>query len=174
MMAYVYCDFRKPDSQDPLKVIGFLLAQIYAKLGSCPEEVISAYENNTRGGQRKRPRLAFLEECILNLAAHHKIVLLVDALDENSAMVELADFLLGLRDEAQQINILITSRNDLDIQETLQGVRRLRVEDRHVEMGKDIQTYVDYRLHSDKRLHRLGSSVQEHIKQSLTSKSAGM
>jgi hypothetical protein len=157
-----------------VKVIGCLLTQIYAKLGSCPEYVISAYESNAQGVQRKQPRLAFLRECILKLAAHHKVVLLVDALDENRGIAEMAEFLLDLRDEAQRINILITSRNDLDIQEALEGVCRLRVEDRLVEMDKDIQTYVDHRLHSDKNLHWLSPQVQEHIKKSLTSKSAGM
>ncbi|OCL09903.1 hypothetical protein AOQ84DRAFT_246552, partial [Glonium stellatum] len=72
------------------------------------------------------------------------------------------------------VSALVTSRDQLDIQEALWSFQRLRMESRLQEVDNDIAFYVDHRLQSDQRLKRLSGPVKSDIKQALSTKSASM
>jgi hypothetical protein len=81
-MAYFYCDFTKPEFEDPVNIVGSLVAQLCSQQESFPEKLEVAFAHCSSGGQRRRATLAMLVEILVALAVKTKVILLVDALDE--------------------------------------------------------------------------------------------
>jgi hypothetical protein len=172
-MAYFYCDFRRPESQAPVNVIGSLVAQLCSKLRHFPDELQQAFVHSSSGGQNRKPSLSILSTKIKLLARNQKIILLVDALDECDQRSDILKAISSL-EAADNINILITSRAEVDIQDGLDFFTRLRIESRLSEVDEDIRKYINHRLESDQKLLWLKPSIRSDVMESLNSKSQGM
>ena len=173
LLAYTYCDFRSSKLQDPVNVAGSLLVQLYSQLQACPENVRHAYFERTHGGQKKRPSLGFLRQCLQDVAEDQKLFLLVDAVDESSTAHRLAEFLARLGGLGREISLLAMSRDDLAIEKHFSRATRIRLETNVEHRKKDIQLYIDHRLASEK-LRWLAPSVKIDIAVSLNEKADGM
>jgi hypothetical protein len=126
--AYFYCDFRRSESQDPITVIGSLVAQLCSQFGWYPEELELAFDHSSNiAGQKRRPSFSVLRDTLLSFAGDNKIILLIDALDECGRRKDVLDFISNLKEATRYINILITSRDESDIQEALHSFTRLRI-----------------------------------------------
>jgi hypothetical protein len=100
--------------------------------------------------------------------------LLLDALDESLNSTKIADLVLGLLRESSEIRILITSRDDANLEETLSKAGRIRFEDYTSKIAHDIGKYVADTLQTNRRLLSLPQNVQDDIADSLNAKSGGM
>lgn len=65
LTAFFYCDFRRPETQDLLNILGSLVRQICSQLGLCSDELELAF-NHSRYSH-KRPTLALLKDLICYL-----------------------------------------------------------------------------------------------------------
>jgi hypothetical protein len=156
-------------------VIGSLVAQLCSQFGWYPEELELAFDHSSNiAGQKRRPSFSVLRDTLLSFAGDNKIILLIDALDECGRRKDVLDFISNLKEATRYINILITSRDESDIQEALHSFTRLRIESRLNDMDRDIRYFINNRLQSDRKLQWLNSSVKADIAGSLNTKSAGM
>lgn len=171
-MAYFYCDFRRLESQDPVNVVGSLAAQLCSQLGYFPEKLELAFAHCSSGGQKRRPTLPVLMEILVVLALERKLILLVDALDEFVKRDDMLNAIVSL-ERADNISMLITSRAEPEIQDTLFFFRKLRIES-NLQVGQDIRRYIEHCLESNRKLLRLNPSVRSDITESLNSMSHGM
>lgn len=172
LTAFFYCDFRKPESQDPLNVLGSLVAQICSQLEFCPEELELAFSHSRHSN--KRPTITLLRDILCSLSISRRIVLLIDGVDECNERKELLKSMTYFKHMSENISIFLTSRHELDIQDALISFEHIRIETWTKEVDKDIEIYIDHRLQTDQRLLRLKDSVKEEIRQCLHSKSSGM
>lgn len=172
--AFVYCDFRKSEGQRPKDVLGALLAQICCNLGVVPQGLVEAYDRSKRGGRKRRPEMDALQDQIKALSQGVQIYLLVDAVDEIVESAELAELLLGMAGSDGRIKVLVTSRNDVQLQQVLGRACHISLEDHANVVDQDINTYIGSRLQSDRLLQWLSSDVQNHILKALSSRSTGM
>lgn len=143
-MAYFYCDFRRSEYQDPVNVIGSLVAQLCSQL-HFPLELQLAFTHSSSGGQKRGPTLSMLTETVNMLAKENKIILLIDALDECDKRDNILNAISSLKG-ADNINLLITSRTELDIQEGLYFFNLLRIESNLDAVDEDIRSYISHRL----------------------------
>ena len=173
--AYFYCDFRKSELQEPVNVIGSLVAQLCSQVGRYPDELEIAYDRSSNmPGQRRRPSLSVLQHVLQVFAEKGKLILLVDAVDECNCRKDIIEFISSLTQTIQHVNILITSRDELDIREAFHVFTRVRMENQLENMDGDIRNYIDSRLQSDPKLQWLNPSIRATIASSLNARSAGM
>jgi hypothetical protein len=175
LLAFFYCDFRKPSSQSAINVIGSLVAQICSQIGRCPEELKRAFDGSKAGsGPQKRPSFTVLRDVLLSLSRFTDIVLLIDAVDECAGRKDLLDFLVSIQHASQEISILVTSRDEVDIREALTSFTNVSIENHTSQIDEDIEYYIEHRLSIDPRLQSLQAPLKRGIKQSLKAKSGGM
>jgi hypothetical protein len=172
-MAYFYCDFTKPDFEDPVNIVGSLVGQICSQLGYFPEKLEVAFAHCGSGGQKRRATLAMLMEILVALAAEIKVILLVDALDECDKR---GDFLAAIArlKGSDGIKVIITSRGEPEIQQALHFFKELRIENNLQAVDQDIRNYINHRLESDRKLFWLNPGIKSDIIASLNEKSQGM
>jgi predicted lipid carrier protein YhbT len=111
-------------------------------------------------------------EILVVLALERKLILLVDALDEFVKRDDMLNAIVSL-ERADNISMLITSRAEPEIQDTLFFFRKLRIES-NLQVGQDIRRYIEHCLESNRKLLRLNPSVRSDITESLNSMSHGM
>jgi hypothetical protein len=172
-MAYFYCDFRRPEFQDPVNVVGSLVAQLCSQLGYFPDKLETAFAHCSSGGQKRRSTLPLLMEVLAILAVERKVILLVDAIDECNKRGDFFGAISNLEKE-DGISMLITSRAEMEIQDALFFFKNLRIESNLQEVGYDISQYIDHRLVSDRKLLWLNPSIRTDIRDLLNSRSHGM
>lgn len=172
--AFVYCDFRNPNSQNMATVLATILSQLCTQLGYFPEELLCAYQSSTQPGQNHFPSIEALSEAIKILSRTQRTYLFIDGMDEVEDCKSLAERVLHLVNSANHINILVTSRNEVFIQQVLKDVRRISLEHHVSEIDRDIERYIASRLSNGDDFAWLSPDVQRLISDSLLSKSRGM
>jgi hypothetical protein len=173
-VAYFYCDFRKSESQSPVNVLGSLVAQLCAQSGWFSEDLKIEFDCSNSAGQRRRPSFFALRGALQSFSKEGRVILLIDALDECNKRNEVLEFISVVQEATENINILITSRDEPDIRAALPTFARTRLENWSIEMNRDIRAYLNHRLERDPRLQWLAASVKIDIARSLDAKSAGM
>lgn len=172
LMAFFYCDFRHRESQDHLNVLGSLVAQICSQISHCPDELEIAF-NHSRYSD-KRPTAMLLRSILSFISTTRKVLLLIDAVDECNQRQELLSVMTHLQEQNKNISVLLTSRQELDIEDALVSFDHIRIEDWTKEVDDDIKTYIDQRLQADASLLRLKHSVRKEIRTGLHQRSLGM
>jgi hypothetical protein len=174
-MGFFYCDFRRPDSQDPVNIIGSLVAQLCCQTGWFPEILQQSFETKRNSsGQKDRPSFDDLKSGLHSFAKDSRIILLIDAIDECVNREALLNTICDLRNESEKISLLVTSRNESDINEILKCCSRLHLEDHVIEVDRDIGMYIETRLMTDRKLQWLEASMKAEIRTHLKTRSGGM
>jgi hypothetical protein len=128
-MGYYYFDFRDKAKQDIRGLLASLLAQLCAKSDSCYDVLSELYSKNNAGSQQ--PNNRSLTECLKNmlqLPLRPMIFIIVDAVEEcpnstgfpNTPRKKVLDLLKELLESnLRNLRICVTSRPEVDIQDTL-------------------------------------------------------
>lgn len=170
---FFYCDFKDTQKQTPAGVYGSLISQIISVFwgNSLPEDFETFFFRN----RDKPPREDQLKKELLRLVktiSHTRIV--VDALDEcpPAARVEVLKTLLEIRDMSN-INLLITSREDVDIKLLLSEEPKLFI---NAEVNSnDIQHFVTEECERNLSLRRkLKGDTKTEVITTIASKANGM
>jgi hypothetical protein len=161
--------------QEPIYVISSLVAQLCSQTQRFPKVLETEFDHHSNSlGQKNKPSFSVLIEALEAFAKESKIILLIDALDESEKCQELLGYLSELQNIKGSINVLVTGRNALHIEEALSSFTRLRLESCETEMDHDILSYIDHRLQFDRKLKWLKPAVRSDIAQILSTKSLGM
>lgn len=176
IVAYFRCDFRGPETQDPLNLAGSLLAQICFKLGSFPAALEEAFERSKMSASPYGTRidLGTITEILVQLTSQHRVKIFVDALDECERRAEILEFLHNLSRQGSYLNILVSSRDEPDIREALSGFPRMRLEAASACLDRDIDCYISYRLGHDPVFQWLKPSFKQTIRERLSTQAKGM
>jgi hypothetical protein len=176
LFAYFYCDFRNPETRDPLNLAGSLLAQICFKLRSFPESLEAAFERCkiSQSPYGRRTNLDTITEVLIEVASEHRVTILVDGLDECERRRDILRFFRHLGLKGLHINILVSSRDESDIRETLSNFPRMRLEAASACLDHDIESYIRNRLGNDREFKWLKQTFQLTIQECLISRAKGM
>ena len=176
ILAYFYCDFRSPETRDPLNLAGSLLAQICFKLGSFPAALNEAFERSKMSASPygKRINLGTIIEMLIELTSQHRVTILVDALDECERREDLLDFLCKLARQGGHLNILVSSRDETDIRDTLSDFPRMRLESASACLDRDIDYYINYRLGHEPDFKWLKQTFKQTIRERLSAQANTM
>ena len=180
MVAYFYIDFSEDETQSPENVIRSLLKQICCQCPSAAQRLNSLYSscaNGTRQPNLDELLLVFHE--VLNNKKDGETFFVIDALDECNEREKLLGLLEQIYEQKHpNLHILVTSRQEVDIEETLEAMTnheaRICIQSELVQ--GDILTYIQDRLENDNSLKRFKRQpkIQEKIKQTLVEKADGM
>jgi hypothetical protein len=176
LLAYFYCDFRNPETRDPLNLAGSLLAQICFKLRSSPVSLEDAFDRCkvSQSPYGKRTNLGTITEVLIEIASQHRVTILVDGLDECERRRDILGLFRQLGLKGLYINILVSSRDETDIRETLSEFPRMQLEAASACLDHDIDNYIKYRLGNNREFKWLKQSFQLAIQESLSSQAKGM
>jgi len=176
LLAYFYCDFRSPETRDPLNLAGSLLAQICFKLKSFPASLEAAFDGCTtsQSPYGKRTNLDTMTTILLEIATQNRVTILVDALDECERHRDILSFLQRLGTKGLLFNILVSSRDEANIREALSEFPRMPLEASSVCLNRDIDSYINHRLSHDREFRWLKESFQQTIRERLSTQAKGM
>lgn len=172
--AFAYCNFRDPNTQNPVNILGALLAQLCAQVERFPIELLRAYERGAERNQGAPPAPSMIFEAIRILSAARNVRIFVDALDEVNDPKSLARQLMHLTTISSTISVFSTSRRIMGIERVLKDVNHVLMEDHIPEIDNDIRTVITDHILEDSDLDWLSSELQETVTSSLLSKSQGM
>ncbi|RSL60738.1 hypothetical protein CEP54_006563 [Fusarium duplospermum] len=171
--AFMYCNFRNPDTQDLVNIMGAILGQMCTQMGCFPKGLQSSFQTSTDKGWGQPPTVEMILEAIRVLSTKRRAYLFVDGIDEVEDAETLAETLVSLSGSSSCLSILVSSRNDVAVQRVLSNVRRVSLEHHIPEIDQDIERYVAKRLRDDEDLAWLSADVQSLVSSSLLSKSRG-
>jgi hypothetical protein len=174
LMAIFYCDFRRKETQDLVNMVGSLVGQLCYQSGIFPPVLEDAFQqiHNTAGHQK--PTLHLLRQILEDFASRSHVILLIDALDECLQRQNAAEFISDLQTTKSSLSVLITSREEVEMQAGLYAFNHMRIEGHLAEVNVDVKSYINHRLSSERRLQWLNDSVKDDIASLLIEKSAGM
>ncbi|KAI1325709.1 hypothetical protein F5Y16DRAFT_401037 [Xylariaceae sp. FL0255] len=171
-LAYFYCDFRNPDTQDFAGFLGTIICQALLKNSSVPDDIGSYFRLCTAGGNYRKPELPFLLSTLKTLATNAKLLVVIDALDE---VEDKAEFLHFFRTECQAMentSFIIASRESEEIRDSLQAFHHIQIEEQVALVDEDIAKFIEYRLGVDQTLQWLSDKVKAEVLDSLRSRSS--
>ena len=176
-LAYFYCDYKDPATQEPINILGSLAKQIALRDISA-FGVLEEYHRrvSSEGDINRSTSAESLRDIILNMTKHlSSTLLVVDGLDEctsnRSEIIELLSSLSKL--SRNDVRTLFASRNEVDIRAGLSDYVEISI----AAKSADIRLYVAAELQRrmDKQLLVLRNPLlKEHIMERLVEKADGM
>jgi hypothetical protein len=183
-LAYFYFDFKDPAKQDLRALLSSLLVQLSDQSDIYCDALSSLRSAHKQGSEQ--PTVNSLAQCLKDmpkLMGQVSIYLVIDALDEcpddsgipssREKVLELVIELVELH--CPNLHLCITSRPEFDIQMTLEPLATHKVS-LHDESGQkqDINDYVTFVVHSDRRMKRWRDDDKDIVIGDLTAKANGM
>ena len=183
-LAYFYFDFKDTAKQDARALLSSLLVQLSDQSDIFCDALSSLYTTHKRGSEQ--PTDDSLAQCLKDMFTTMNqvpIYLIIDALDEcpnDSGIPSSREKVLELVEELVKLHhpnlrLCITSRPELDIRTELEPLVTQQVS-LHDESGQkqDINDYVTFVVHSDRRTARWRDGDKDTVIDNLTEKADGM
>ena len=183
-LAYFYFDFKDKAKQDARALLSSLLIQLSDQSHIFCDTLLSLYSAHKQGSEQ--PTDDSLAQCLkdmLTTVGQAPIYLIIDALDEcpndlgipssREKVLELVKELVKLHHP--NLRLCITSRPEFDIRTRLEPLATQQVS-LHDESGQkqDINDYVTWVVHSDRRMQRWRDDDKDAVIENLTEKADGM
>ncbi|KAJ5988304.1 hypothetical protein N7481_003514 [Penicillium waksmanii] len=169
-IAYVYCNFKRQDSQNGKDLLASLLKQLAAQCQPFPDSVKELYEYHE--ARRTRPSTEKASKVLLGIVAtFSKVFIIVDALDECQAS-EREHFLsevFNLQTQ-QSVNIFATSRFISNIMDQFQDALSLEIR----ATDEDVGMYLEKHMGNLRPIVRENRQLQEEIRTSILHAVDGM
>ena len=174
IVLYYFCDYKDPKTQSARKAIETLIADICRQNDRALAFMADLSKRYRDVGSSCS--LADLFEAFMKcLAMVNRTYTVVDALDECNDRIELIALLRRAASTTPSLRLLMTSREEYDVQESMEGLPHLSLGASY--MAHDIETYVKSelrRLLESKKLKLRDASLTDRIRIVLTSKADGM
>jgi hypothetical protein len=135
----IYCNYKEAASQTAIDLVSSLLRQLAQSRPTISENVSKLYDTH----QDHRPTLRDFEEALrIEIRSYSKVFVIVDALDECTNDGTRTALLATLKNLS--INLMITSRYSVTIEEKFDGVKRLDIVARDNDVRRYIETRIDH------------------------------
>ena len=175
-VLYFYFDFNDAEKQQSENMIRSLICQLSMY---CADSVLHNLYSSCSNGRRQPSGEVLLDTLHQMMTSLGDIYVILDALDECAERDELltdVEEVVSWKDT--DLHLLITSRRETDIEETLTPLsdRQHRIAIQGASVDADISTYIHKRLQIDRKLKRWQKhpNVQTEIKEMLARKADGM
>lgn len=173
-IGFFFFTFRDDSKQDASAFLRALLLQLSGQIPGFELELVRLRETSNRGMPPVATLLEYLRQAILR--SQH-VYLLLDALDESPEEVRRADVLSAIQTmrawSLPSLHLLVTSRDLLDIRQTLNVHGDNAIELKNDNINEDISRYVSHKVEHDPQLLRWGTH-RETIKNYLSQKAGGV
>jgi len=172
--AYFYFDFNAKPTRTHIDMLRSIIAQLCTHKKYVPPTLRQLYNTYNREWQPYRHQL--LEMLSLLLTTSHRTYVIIDALDECQAESDRDELLITVTEmiAMDNVNILVTSRKENDIEEELEDVVEIKVDLARAKVDSDIAIYVRNRLEKDKQLRKWDRDTKQKIEKVLTERAQGM
>ena len=177
-IAYFFCDYKTPATQQPCQIPGCLVQQLAKQDEQSFAKVQNFYDNC--GSSRRVPGEYEPEDlCHLTVSIAENYdctMIIIDGLDECGESARYVTELLGnLSIERSNVNIktLLLSRDELDIRQCLEHYPRMSI----AAKNGDLKLYVDAEIEQrtrKKMLNIKSPELKEHIRERLVQGAEGM
>ncbi|OQE40983.1 hypothetical protein PENCOP_c005G00758 [Penicillium coprophilum] len=141
-LAYFYCDYKDKQKQSPTRIISTLLSMLASRNDDVFERIQAFFQRQ----YKENPAYAPEFDELLNNFSHfmggsfQQIFIVVDALDESEDRECVAYSLKKIYETCQFSNIFVTSRHEIDIARTYDGLTSVTIE--ATDVAGDIDIYV--------------------------------
>ena len=173
-IAFFYFTFNDKSKQDESGMLRALLLQLSCQLRVGPVDLVQLHDRYTTGIPPSSVLLDYLRRLIEKF---EDVYILLDALDESPlerGREHVLDAIEVMRKwRLQSLHLLVTSRKESDIRDSLDLSPSYQVDVRNIEADKDISDFVSARLESDRRL-RKWLSYRQKIQDTLAARAKGM
>ena len=168
---YFYFDFSNPLKREFINMLYSFLAQLSSS--KIHPEVKQLYERCNNG--TREATVSQLIETILSIASQgERMFIIIDALDESSDWKGLLNVVKTILQFNGEINLLMTSRKEHDIQAVLEHSVDSAVAIQNKLVDADVDIYVRECLQNDSDLHKWDDELKSEILTTLTSGAQGM
>jgi Heterokaryon incompatibility protein (HET)/NACHT domain len=177
-VVYFYFDFNDPQKRRADLMVRSILAQLLRKYAEIPEAVAALFSSCDSG--RQEPPLSACVDVLRRLIIEMpRVFFVLDALDECDSRKELLEAITSISDwEANNLHVLLTSRKERDIQDTIVQIVKSEniVPLQSDQVDPDIRAYIIERLSKDKSLEKWqkNNKVDMEIESVLMEKAQGI
>jgi hypothetical protein len=173
-VAFFYCDYKNPASQDPLKILGSIACHIARQSERCLDKLRDYYKIcHPDGNLPRTPDKNRLRSLVLEMASQFtNVSILVDGLDEcNEMTIEVVEMLAGLG--GPNLKTLFLSRAEQHIREILADYTQLSIAARNSDLKLYVASEIEIRTRTN-RLRIKSDQLKEHILDKLVNDADGM
>ncbi|KAI9776989.1 MAG: hypothetical protein M1839_009133 [Geoglossum umbratile] len=172
--ALYYFDFSDSKKQEVAGFLRSVLVQLASRDMKTLKEVEKLYNQNDDGKQQPDKK-SLLSVMLTVLRSSCRTYLIIDALDECSQREELLKVLSDIRRQcSEEVNVLLTSRKEHDIELVLDGLATSSIGIQQTAVDADIRIHVKNYLVEDAMLKRWPSAVKEEVEDALVKGAHGM
>jgi hypothetical protein len=173
-VAFFYFSFNDNSKQDQLAMLRALLLQFSGQVHDGHADLNRLFKSYNPSIP---PAAVLIDQLHRLMQTFHHAYIVLDALDEsprNEARELVLETLEMMRKWALSgLHLLVTSRDEIDIRDSLSPFPEQQVNMNNDEMDKDIAAFISCRLHDDRRLQKW-SSYHDKIQETLVSRARGM
>ena len=172
--AYFYFDFNDPPKQTVVGMLRSIIVQLCAGKARLPAELRELHRHCDNGHQQ--PTLPGLIKIFLSLLINQtRTYLIMDALDECSERKELLKVIRRIiQTQSTHVNVLVTSREEQDIKEGMQGVISNIISLECDGLDADIERHIQKCLENDMDWQNCGPNIRQEIQDALVKGAHGM
>ena len=173
-VAYFYFDFRDAERQWHEKMIRSLIMQLSVQNAGTPQALESLFSSKMSGNQQ--PTSHELLMTLQQMAQEfNETFVILDALDECKEVHELLEDIKEIaRWKTGKLHILVTSRREKDIGDTLEPLITDEICIQNELVDADIRIHLCEKLQNDPKLKTWPANVQKEIKEILMNGAQGM
>jgi hypothetical protein len=176
-LAYFYCDYRETPKQQPLRVLSTILNMLSIQNRQILHEIQAFFQEQHKLNPVYVPEF---DELLNNFGTFIRnylknIIIVVDALDECIDRDCTAYALKHIFQNYANVKVFVTSRNEIDIARSFDGLPRVSIEQEDV--APDIENYIKAELTArikGKKLKLRDATLAEMITQRLVEGAKGM
>ena len=141
-LAYFYCDYKDKQKQSPTRIIQHFTIDTWSRNDEVFERVQTFFERQLKENPAYTPEF---DELLTNFShflgdSFEEIYIVVDALDESEDRECVAYALRTISETCPYSNIFVTSRHEIDIARTFEGLPNTTIE--ATDVADDIELYV--------------------------------
>jgi ankyrin repeat domain-containing protein 50 len=171
---FYYFDFNDSKKQEVASLLRSVLAQLASRDLRTLKEIEKLYKQNDRGKQQPDKK-SLLSILLLVLRSSSRTYLIIDALDECSQWSEMLKVLSNIYQRcSEEVNILVTSRKEYDIELVLDGLTTSSIGIQRTVVDGDIRIHVKNCLVEDVKLKRWPPAVKKEMEDALVRGAHGM
>jgi hypothetical protein len=171
---FYYFDFSDSKKQEVAGLLRSLLTQLASRDLKTLKEIEELYDQNGCGKQQPDKK-SLLSILLSVLRSPLRTYLIIDALDECSQRGEMLKMLSDIyRQCSEEVNILVTSRKERDIELVLDDLASSSIGIQQTVVDTDIRIHLKTCLVEDAKLKRWPSAVKEEMEDALVRGAHGM
>lgn len=173
-VAYFYFDFNETQKQSAEGFFRSILVQLALQTATFPDEIQNLYSQHGKGTQQ--PNLIALKALFhLLFKRFWRTYIIMDALDECAEREDMLQSIVDIvSDKSAWVNVLLTSRKELDITERLKPILTSQINIQAIFVDADIKLYVRSSLSTDPKLNGRPDSVKLEMEKVLVDGAHGM